>query len=186
MTFLAKPIFWLLTVVVSWLGMQAVHESGHILAALATGGRIENVALHPLGISRTDLAANPQPLIVCWAGPVLGCVFPLLTWLLARRRRFGFLLRFFAGFCLLANGLYIGFGSLDGVGDAGDLQRLGAPIWTLWLFGLATAPPGLWLWNGLGKSFGLGRAVEKIDNRNLRDVAVVAVTLIAIGFAIGN
>jgi hypothetical protein len=57
----------------------------------------------------------------------------------------------------LANGLYIGLGSLEGVGDAGDLLQHGSPVWTLWLFGLATAPAGLALWNGLGPKFGLGR-----------------------------
>ena len=38
------------TITASWLGMQAVHELGHILAALATGGSIANVELHPLSI----------------------------------------------------------------------------------------------------------------------------------------
>ena len=31
----------------SWLGMQAVHESGHALAAWLTGGRVARVVLHP-------------------------------------------------------------------------------------------------------------------------------------------
>ena len=53
----------------SWLLMQAVHESGHVLGASLTGGRVGRVVLYPLTISRTDLIDNPSPLIVVWAGP---------------------------------------------------------------------------------------------------------------------
>ena len=48
------------TLLGSWLGMQAVHESGHVIGAWMTGGRVERVVLHPLTISRTDLAATGQ------------------------------------------------------------------------------------------------------------------------------
>ena len=44
------------TIVGSWLGMQAVHEAGHVLGARVTGGRVERIVLYPLTISRTDLA----------------------------------------------------------------------------------------------------------------------------------
>jgi hypothetical protein len=72
-------------------------------------------------------------------------------------------LRFFAGFCLIANGAYLGVGSFDGVGDAGDLLRHGAPVWQLWVFGLMCVPTGLWLWHGLGAHFGLGDAEGKVS-----------------------
>src|ERR1700752_5121078 len=103
--------------------MQAVHEFGHVLGAWLTGGRVERVVLHPLTISRTDLAENPQPLIVAWAGPLIGVAFPVVAWgLVAMARMPGKrLLQFFAGFCLIANGLYIGVGSFNGIGDCGDL-----------------------------------------------------------------
>src|SRR5438105_1787209 len=102
--------------------MQAVHESGHVFGAWLTGGRVARVVLHPLTISRTDVADNPHPLVVVWAGPIFGVVVPLLLWGAAAASRLpgAFLLRFFAGFCLLANGLYIGVGSFDRVGDCGE------------------------------------------------------------------
>src|SRR5437899_8178546 len=139
----------------SWLGMQAVHESGHVLGARFTGGRVARVVLSPLTISRTDLADNPRPLIVVWAGPAFGAVAPLLLWAIAAlvRMRGAFVLRFFAGFCLLANGLYIGVGSFGRIGDCGDMLRHGSAPWHLWLFGAATAPTGLWLWHRQGPSF---------------------------------
>lgn len=144
------------TMAVSWLLMQTVHELGHVTAAWATGGTVTKVVLHPLAISRTDVDPNPHPLIVAWSGPAVGTVIPLVLWGIAAAIRIphSFLPRFFAGFCLIANGLYLGVGSFAGVGDAGDILRHGSPIWTLWLFGLVTAPTGLALWNGLAPSFG--------------------------------
>src|SRR5262249_34871163 len=68
------------TLVASWLGMQAVHELGHVLGAWLTGGRVARVVLHPLTISRTDLGHNPSPLAVVWAGPVFGALAPVLLW----------------------------------------------------------------------------------------------------------
>jgi len=51
----------------SWLGMQAVHELGHVIGAYATGGKVARVVLYPLTISRTELSENPHPLLVVWA-----------------------------------------------------------------------------------------------------------------------
>src|SRR5262245_59144782 len=113
------------TLLGSWLGMQAVHESGHVLGASLTGGRVARVVLYPLTISRTDLAFNPNPLVVVWAGPALGVLLPLLLWGIAAAMRMpgAFVLRFFAGFCLIANGAYLAVGSVDGIGDAGEMLR---------------------------------------------------------------
>lgn len=95
-----------------------------------------------------------------WAGPVVGSLLPLVVWLVARLVRLPgiFVLRFFVGFCLVANGIYIGVGSFNGVGDAGDMIRSGSEMWHLWAFGIMTAPVGLMLWSGLGPEFGLAKA----------------------------
>jgi hypothetical protein len=146
--------------------MMCVHEAGHVLGAWISGGEVAAVHLHPLAISRTDLARNPHPLWVAWAGPIVGTVAPLMVYLAwwavssfaGRQSPFSGLhvARFFAGFCLIANGAYLSFGSLDRVGDAGDLLRHGTPEWMLWAFGLLAMPAGLWLWHRLGPQFGLG------------------------------
>jgi len=151
----------------SWLLMQAVHELGHVVAAWATGGKVERVVLYPLTISRTDVEPNPQPLIVVWGGPLVGVLVPLLLWgmVAAASLPAAWLARFFAGFCLLANGLYIGVGSFEGIGDAGNMLGYGSPIGALWLFGLITAPAGLALWNGLGPHFGIGRNPPAVNIR---------------------
>lgn len=146
------------TLVGSWLGMQAVHEMGHVLGARLTGGVVGKVVLHPLALSRTDLAKNPQPLAVAWAGPLGGVLLPLgfCGIAAASRATWAFLPRFFAGFCLVANGAYIGCGTFVSVGDAQELLRHGAPTWLLGAFGAVCVPLGLWLWHGQGRYFGLG------------------------------
>src|SRR4051812_5535766 len=148
------------TIVLSWLGMQAVHELGHVLGARAGGETVRKVVLHPLVISRTDASHDRHPLRVVWGGPIFGSLLPLVALGITRLIRSGFfyLFRFFAGFCLVANGVYLGVGSFGGVGDAGELIRYGTPLWTLIAFGLACVPLGLSLWNGLGAHYGLGRS----------------------------
>jgi hypothetical protein len=174
------------TLVASWLGMQAVHELGHVLAARITRGRVANIALHPLGISRTDLAANPHPLAVAWAGPVFGATAPVLAWQLAGAYRLAvaFLLRFFAGFCLVANGLYIGVGSFGRIGDCGEMLRHGAAPWHLWLFAIATVPAGFTLWNGQGAHFGLSQS-PTVSRAATIAAVVTAACLVIVGLWIG-
>jgi hypothetical protein len=151
------------TLVGSWFGMQAVHELGHVLGAMLTGAEVTHVELSPWAISRTDVTNNTRPLVVAWAGPIVGVVLPLVIWhaTSVARLSFAFVLRFFAGFCLVANGLYIGLGSFGRIGDAGDMLRQGSPVWLLWLFGAITVLAGLWLWHGLGPAFGWGLSEKR-------------------------
>lgn len=152
----------------SWLAMQAVHEAGHVLAAQATGGEVIKVALHPLIVSRTDLGFNPHPLAVVWGGPLLGSLLPLLAFALAAVSRIPgvYLFRFFAGICLIANGVYIGAGWLLANGaDPWVMRENGSPAWVLVLFGLLTFPLGLYLWHRQGPHFGLGEAKDNVNPR---------------------
>lgn len=151
----------------SWLAMMVVHELGHVIGAVCTGATVEKVVLHPLAISRTDVTNNQHPLVVIWTGPILGSLLPLAILAVCRKltRACWPLAKFFAGFCLVANGGYIGFGAFERIGDAGDLLNHGSPIWTLWLFGVVTVPFGFWLWNGLGSAFGLGAAKGEVNRR---------------------
>jgi hypothetical protein len=142
-----------------WLPLQAVHELGHVLAAWGAGGTVQRVVLHPLAISRTEVSPNPAPLIVAWAGPLVGVAIPLALaglarWAAPSLRPYA---DFFAGFCLIANGAYIGLGALAHIGDAGDILRHGAPTWQLLAFGALTLPAGLWFWHCASYAFGFGR-----------------------------
>lgn len=170
----------------SWLGMQAVHELGHILAARMTGGAVARVVLHPLTISRTDVEVNPHPLAVVWAGPICGTTVPLLLWIGAvwLRRPVAFLLRFFAGFCLIANGLYLGVGSFGQIGDCGDLLRNGAAMWQLWLFGAITVPGGLALWHRQGPYFGRGSDARPVEARIAYGALAIFAVLLLLGIIV--
>jgi hypothetical protein len=172
----------------SWLGMQAVHELGHVVGAWMTGGRVARVVLDPRTISRTDLAENPNPLFVVWAGPVIGVALPLLVWRVAVATRLpgAFVLQFFAGFCLIANGLYIGIGSFGAIGDCGEMLQHGATVWQLWLFGAAAAPLGIRLWNGQGPHFGFGPAQGRVSRGAVHGCLAACVALLMLGFAVGR
>ena len=174
------------TVLGSWLGLQAIHETGHVLAAQFTGGRVDRVVLHPLTISRTDLEFNPHPLVVVWAGPVFGVLAPLGLWSagIAFCMPAAFVLRFFAGFCLLGNGLYIGVGSIDRVGDCGEMLRHGSEIWQLWLFGALTVPLGFWLWHRQGPHFGLGSSKGRVHPGAAYGSLLAFLLLAALGFIV--
>lgn len=142
---------------ICWYAFMAVHESGHVLAAWVSGGTVERVVLHPLQFSRTDLGSNPHPVFVALAGAVWGCVLPLGAWLVARglKWKYAVLLRAFAGFCLVANGAYLGAAFILPVGDASDLIRLGVPVWAFAVPGIVAFGAGLWVWDGMGERFGI-------------------------------
>jgi hypothetical protein len=141
---LAAPIVLYL----AWLGMLAVHELGHVIHAVSSGGRVVRVSFPLLGFSQTFVDPNPHPLLVAWGGPIWGAALPAIFLLAARMaRRVTSLSRFFAGFCLISNGAYIGLGWLKRSGDAHDLARLGTPIVVLILFGVLCCAAGLFCWH---------------------------------------
>lgn len=164
----------------SCLAMMALHEFGHVMHAKLSGGIVERVVLNPFEISRTDVSPNPHPLFVAWGGALWGTIIPLGLAVVVRyaARQYTYLAAFFAGFCCLANGLYLAVGSFGGVGDAGDLLRHGAARWQLWLFGVPCSVLGLWLWNGLGTQFGLGLAKGQVDSRVLICVGLAFATIV--------
>jgi hypothetical protein len=188
MSHLEQAVLILSACALSWLLMGAVHELGHVLGAVITGGRVERVVLHPLTISRTDVQPNPHPLLVTWAGPVIGAALPLAARAACWRvnRVFRDLSGFFAGVCLIANGLYLGVGSFFRIGDAGDLLRHGAAPWQLWLFGAASVPLGVWLWNGTGPTFGFGAARGRVSPRAAWTCSGLALALAAVEIALSR
>jgi hypothetical protein len=165
-----------------WLSMQAAHEFGHVLAAWATGGQVTHVALYPTVFSRTDLAYNPRPLVVVCAGPLIGALLPLVAFLLAAMGGIPgvFLFRFFAGFCLIANGAYMAFGPGEGGADTGIMLSHGLPRVVLVLFGMLAIPTGLYLWHRQGAHFGLGNAQDRVQWSTAIASAALLLTMIGL------
>lgn len=174
-----------------WFGMMAVHELGHVLGAVATGGTVRQVVLHPSTISRTDVWPNPAPLAVVWAGPAAGVLLPLSAFLAVKVGRSSccYLFQFFAGFCLIANGAYLGGGSFGGsrnASDPGVMLASASPIWSLWVFAAVTIPLGLYLWNGLGPRFGLGASKGKVDSRAAYACCLILCLVLAVESALSS
>jgi limonene-1,2-epoxide hydrolase len=141
--------------------MQVVHEFGHVLAAWCSRAGVERVVLLP--ISRTDTAQVAHPLFVYGAGAVFGAVFPVFLWQIVNglRLKTAYLFRFFAGFCLVANGAYIGCDfSVIGPTDAGLLIEHGANRLQLVVFGIFCVSSGLFLWHGQSQFFFVKRGVN--------------------------
>ena len=61
-------------------------------------------------------------------------------------------------------------------------MREGCPRWILVLFGMIAFPLGLFLWNGLGPHFGLGKAGGTVDRRVAVVVFGATVTAIILEF----
>jgi hypothetical protein len=176
------------TLLVSWFGMMLVHELGHCLHAWLSGGAVAHVALHPLVISRTDCSANPHPLFVAWGGPIWGTLIPLAILVVSRLARSSawYVFQFFAGFCLVINGLYIFEDSFFRAGDGGDMIRNGTPVWVMLAFGAVAVSLGFYLWDGLGPWFGLGEARGRVNRKVAVYTFCVLVAIVALEVAIGG
>jgi hypothetical protein len=137
--------------------MMIVHELGHVLATWATGSTLAGVVVPWVGFSQTEIIEYRRPIVVVSAGTIAGVVLPLAAWLSTRASALApgwvTLSRFFAGFCLVANGGYLGSALVSPVGDAEDLVALGTPTWAIGVPGLLMLTCGLWIWNGLGPKF---------------------------------
>ena len=167
----------------SWLTMQILHESGHVFHCVVSGGKISQVVLHPLAVSRTEYSKNEWPQFVAWGGIIWGSIIPIVLFVAMQMRRsdLTYLARFFAGFCLISNGVYFVVATIDLGADPGDLVRFGAPRPVVGAVGGLLTLLGFVLWNGLGRSFGLG-----VPNHRTSVAMSIAILMLATGIAIAE
>ncbi len=111
----------------------------------------------------------------------------MAAWLAALRwwRSAAAELRLLAGFCLLANGAYLGLGWIDRVGDAGEILDDGGSRWTLILFGLVAVASGLLLIDGGQRILGFGAQARTVTVRRAAVLAAAALALTLLGFGLG-
>lgn len=136
----------------AWLAMMAIHEVGHVLHAWLSGGVVESVSVPLWGFSYTRLASNPAPGFVASGAAIWGAALPLFAWGAARHTRYRYLvltLQLFAGWCLIANGVYLATALHEPVGDVADLRRAGAPLLAVGLIGVVSCIAGFIMWHRL-------------------------------------
>ena len=158
--------------------MYCVHEFGHVIGAMVTGGKIDSVVLSPVTISQTILSKNPSPLTVVWLGPLIGVIVPTLVWIVIPNQ-FPDLKRhvqFFAGFCLIANGAYIGAGSIELIGDCKQMYQSGTPRWVMIVFGIFASIAGLFTWHQIGEVRSLWSLPSTISWQSAIAMATAACT----------
>lgn len=174
----------------SWLSMMVLHECGHVMHGWISGAQLVQVVLPPWGFSRTDFAANPHPLFVAWGGAIWGCLLPLaiLAMIHITMTRHAYLARWFAGFCLIANGAYLAAGSFRGAeaDDGSVILQSGGTQWQLLLFGVPAVAVGLYLWNGLGPHFGLGASGGRVDRNAAIGMAVALLVIVCLEMVLGG
>lgn len=138
------------TLIAWWWLMMAIHELGHVLGSLLSGATVEAVVLWPWSISETVRSGSHTPLVDTWAGPIFDMIMPALIWITCRRLpSLAAWVGGWAGFCLVANGVYLAAGWIESAGDAADLVHLGMPVWSLVTVGTTSVSLGLWCWHVL-------------------------------------
>lgn len=182
-----RPSLFVLTALAaSWLSMTALHELGHVLNAWLSGGRVTHVELPPRGLGHTQVSPNPSPRFVAWGGTLWGSFLGAAPMLLVRRGELAvWFARFFAGACLIANGVYLAVGCFigdpNGADDAHVLLRHGAAAWQLVAFGVLTVVAGLALWHRLGPRAGIGRAASLAGWKSVAAIATFIAILLTVG-----
>jgi hypothetical protein len=78
--------------------------------------------IRPWHLPLSLLANDSHPLATLWAGPVLGCVFPLIVAATTGRPACWFI----AWFCVLANASYLLLGYLSGDGQLDSAKMIAA------------------------------------------------------------
>ena len=136
------------TLLLSWYPFMCTHEFGHIISAKLNGGQVEEVILVPWRFSQTVISGSTDSLMDVWAGPFIGVLVPCLLCLTLKIiRKSNFYTTTFCGFCLLANGLYLGVGWIDKVGDCKDILANGGNVTSMIIFGLCACASGLLFWH---------------------------------------
>lgn len=181
-----SSVFVVAALTASWLAMTALHECGHVLNAWLSGGRVTHIELPPRGLGHTQVSPNPSPRFVAWGGALWGTFLGTSPILFVRRPELAnWLTRFFAGFCLVANGAYVGsgcfFGDPNGADDAHELLRHGAAAWPLVAFGVVTVIGGFTLWHRLGPRAGFPRAASRAGWKTIGSLAALIAALATVG-----
>ncbi|NND98939.1 MAG: hypothetical protein HKN47_16605 [Pirellulaceae bacterium] len=110
------------------------------MAGSLCGGSLSRVQLRPWSLPYSFFKPDPWPSVTLWAGPVLGCLGPVVAASIWRRSG----LWLIAWFCVLANGTYLlmGWYAGDGELDSTKIIAAGTPTWLLLMVSVAMTVVG--------------------------------------------
>ncbi|MEA5079169.1 MAG: M50 family metallopeptidase, partial [Anaerolineaceae bacterium] len=120
----------------SFCSFPFLHEGGHALATILTGGQVSGFNINPLGWSYLIYPSSPPNLLfTAWGGILFSTFISLFFIGIAFRYRnpFVVLIGFLGIYGLLHNGLDFIFGMVFATGDPSLLLRLGVPSWSILL-----------------------------------------------------
>ena len=122
----------------AWFVMLLSHEFGHVLGGVASGAVLSRLEIRPWRLPFSLFAADPNPLLTLWAGPIVGCALPLSIAVCTRKQ----MIWLIAWFCVLANAAYLLLGYFGGDTelDSTKLLDAGTPPIVLLLFVVMTGP----------------------------------------------
>jgi hypothetical protein len=125
--------------------MSFIHEIGHCLSVLINGGVVNDIVWRYGIFSETLRSESTRPVMDIWAGPIVGCIVPLMTWAVFMKLNLAQYLQWFASMCLIGNGLYLALGWMDLGSDSHDLILNDVSLISIIGLGLSAFVLGLFL-----------------------------------------
>ncbi len=140
--------------------VSALHELGHVVGALATGGHPHSLVLHPFSTSSVEVSPDPRPLVTYGAGVLAPPVVGLALFRALRHVQAPVLLPvlLIPSIAWASSGLYLVVGAALQVGDAAVLMQTGIPRAALFAAGAACLPVSGLLARRLLRLIGIDRS----------------------------
>lgn len=107
-----------------------IHESGHALNAVLTGGSLNKITMSPLSWCYTWTSGGNR-IFVIWGGFLWQTIIPIVLLFLCFKSRIALYALFLALVSFAESGIYMIAGAAAGIGDGGSLVKLGTPPFIL-------------------------------------------------------
>lgn len=161
-----------------------IHELGHALTLVATGGEVDFIEVSPFSWSYAHYTSDPEPMATSWGGFLWETVFGLFAFFVlwiakSRLSLFGVVLAIAS---LAGTGIYMLVGAVLRIGDSAALIRMGVPPSALIVIGSFLLLLVLPLILPLGVLLGVGKGKNKLTTTILVFSPIVAYLLAMVAF----
>ncbi len=161
-----------------------MHELGHALAVIATGGEVSFIEVSPFSWSYTHYISDPEPMATSWGGFLWGTMIGVFTFLILWivRSRLSLFGAVFAVTSLAYAGIYMLVGAVLRIGDSAALMWMGIPQAVLIAIGGMLLLLVLPLILPLGVLLGIGRGRNRLGTTVLVFSPILAYLLVMAAF----